>query len=206
MWGVERNAHVRTMRMLRQKYNDMNDDESQSWLSHILSRDIDSQPIQLRSKKYDIELLLERGFSRLDFLTEGMSWDRMVSLGYCLEESKRLGFTTDDLCSCGIKNSHLVAERKFVLAEKRKGLVERVCCSKIDVLAWSPSELFRLGFTRAELMTNFGFTSDELHDTGLVQYFGGEVRAATGGFGERIAGPRSGQSIPDLRIDMSRLM
>ena len=199
---TEQNAHVRTMQMLRRKYNDMPGDRS--WLANILSKDYDSQVIHLRKKKYDLQLLVERGFSSLDFLSEGMSWMKLSQLGYTLRDAHTLGFTTDQLCACGVRVDDLLSERKYVLSTKSKELVQRVCQTKQAIVQFLPAELFRLGYRREELISQYGFSNEELVENGMIQYFSSSTPQPTAL--EAIAGPHSAADLPRLRINMKNLM
>lgn len=198
------NAHVQMMRRLREKFNE--DPSQRSWLSRIVSRDYDNRNINLRSKYYNIEELINKGYSARDFILERISWTSMRRLGYNLEEALKLGFTDDDLVACAITNEDLLKDRHFIVAAKRKNLVSCVCSTREDMNQWMPSELFRLGFSRQELVDEFNFSLADIQCDGFKQYYNVTGKPLSIGAPVRIAGPSTADAVPNLKINMKNFM
>ena len=205
------NEHVRMMRRLREKYNESAADRG--WLARIVNRDSADQPLRLRSRHYEVSELMSRGLTCRDFLLDRISWSVMRRLGYTLSEASELGFTTDDLLALSITNDDLLSERQYIVACKCKDLVSSVCCTRDELNRWMPAELFRLGFTRSELVSKFNFSPSDISCESFRQYYGGdgwsevtslrtEVPDVVAG---RIAGPTQVDKVPNLKIDMKKL-
>ena len=139
----------------------------------------------------------------------------MRRLGYTLPEASSLGFTTDDLIALAISNDDLLRERNYVVQCRCKDLLSAVCTTRDELNMWMPSELFRLGFSREELVSKYGFSVQDISCDAFRQYYDSDgwkessVASVRGGVSSRsirIAGPVDVKDLKDtIKIDMKML-
>jgi hypothetical protein len=128
----------------------------------------------------------------------------MRRLGYTLSEALQLGFTNDDLIASAISPHDILEEKETVVQHMMKDLVSRVCVSSKDIREWYPSELFRLNFTRAELMDTYSLSASDMATEGYDQYFPGSGAAATAACAQ-ILRPSDEADLCRIKINMKML-